>query len=182
MRRAPTQPALPVCLKWRVVDRFNLRRAWQQVKDNRCAPGVDGMTDRRRVSVLHARALARHPSSLAGRHLLAATRAAGGDAQAFGRGSLARDTDRCRSVGRASHPAGPHADLRPGLLRVELRLPSRTRSARSTPAGSALGRRGLSGRRGSGSRRKRPMRASRRRSLTLRPTRAMSTSCAPAFG
>ena len=44
MRRAPTQPVLPECFMWRVVDRFNLRRAWQQVKDNRGAPGVDGMT------------------------------------------------------------------------------------------------------------------------------------------
>ncbi len=44
MRRAPTQPALQECLMWRVVDRFNLLRAWEQVKDNRGAPGVDGMT------------------------------------------------------------------------------------------------------------------------------------------
>ncbi len=44
MRRAPTQPALQECLMRRVVDRFNLLRAWEQVKDNRGAPGVDGMT------------------------------------------------------------------------------------------------------------------------------------------
>ena len=44
MRRAPTQPALHDRLMWRVLDRFNLLRAWQQVKDNQGAPGVDGMT------------------------------------------------------------------------------------------------------------------------------------------
>ncbi len=44
MRRAPTQPALHESLMGQVVERFNMRRAWQQVKDNRGAPGVDGMT------------------------------------------------------------------------------------------------------------------------------------------
>ena len=44
MRRAPTQPALHDRLMWRIVDRFNMLRAWQQVKDNQGAPGVDGMT------------------------------------------------------------------------------------------------------------------------------------------
>ena len=44
MRRAPTQPALHDGLMGWVVDRNNLRRAWQQVKANRGAPGVDGMT------------------------------------------------------------------------------------------------------------------------------------------
>ena len=44
MRRAPTQPALQDRLMERALDRFNLRRAWEQVKDNRGAPGVDGMT------------------------------------------------------------------------------------------------------------------------------------------
>ena len=44
MRRAPTQPALHDGLLERVMDRNNLRRAWRQVKANRGAPGVDGMT------------------------------------------------------------------------------------------------------------------------------------------
>ena len=44
MRRAPTQPALHESLMRQVVDRNNLRRAWRQVKANRGAPGVDGMT------------------------------------------------------------------------------------------------------------------------------------------
>ncbi|MCP4249311.1 MAG: group II intron reverse transcriptase/maturase, partial [bacterium] len=44
MRRAPTQPALHGSLMRQVVDRNNLRRAWRQVKANRGAPGVDGMT------------------------------------------------------------------------------------------------------------------------------------------
>ncbi|MCP3994713.1 MAG: hypothetical protein GY722_06580 [bacterium] len=44
MRRASTQPALHESLMERVMDRYNLCRAWQQVKTNRGAPGVDGMT------------------------------------------------------------------------------------------------------------------------------------------
>ena len=35
MRRASTQPALRGSLMERVMDRNNLRRAWEQVKDNR---------------------------------------------------------------------------------------------------------------------------------------------------
>ena len=44
MRRTPTQPALHDGLMERVVERDNLRRAWRQVKANRGAPGIDGMT------------------------------------------------------------------------------------------------------------------------------------------
>ena len=44
MRRASTQPALHGSLMERVMERNNLRRAWEQVKDNRGAPGIDDMT------------------------------------------------------------------------------------------------------------------------------------------
>ncbi len=44
MRRTSTQPALHDRLMERVLDRFNMRSAWEQVKANRGAPGVDGMT------------------------------------------------------------------------------------------------------------------------------------------
>ena len=44
MRRTSTQPALQDRLLERVVNRFNLRRAWAQVKDNWGTPGVDSMT------------------------------------------------------------------------------------------------------------------------------------------
>ncbi len=43
MRRAFTQPALHGSLMRRVMDRNNLRSAWEQVKANRGAPGVDGI-------------------------------------------------------------------------------------------------------------------------------------------
>ena len=42
-RRRPTQPALHDDLMARVVDSANRRRAWQQVKANQGAPGIDGM-------------------------------------------------------------------------------------------------------------------------------------------
>ena len=44
MRRAPPQPALHDDLMGRVMARGNLRSAWQQVKANRGAPCVDGVT------------------------------------------------------------------------------------------------------------------------------------------
>ncbi|MCP5071330.1 MAG: group II intron reverse transcriptase/maturase, partial [bacterium] len=44
MRRASTQAALHGGLVERVMGSSNVRGAWQQVKDNRGAPGVDGMT------------------------------------------------------------------------------------------------------------------------------------------
>lgn len=43
-RREPTQPALHDDLMVRVMAPENLRRAWQRVKANRGAPGVDGMS------------------------------------------------------------------------------------------------------------------------------------------
>jgi len=43
-RRGPAQPALHDNLMERVLDRANLQRAWKQVKANRGAPGIDGMT------------------------------------------------------------------------------------------------------------------------------------------
>ena len=43
-RRVSTQPALHDDLMERMVASANLRRAWKQVRANRGAPGVDGMT------------------------------------------------------------------------------------------------------------------------------------------
>ena len=43
-RRGPTQPTLHDNLMERVLDRASLQRAWKQVKANRGAPGIDGMT------------------------------------------------------------------------------------------------------------------------------------------
>jgi len=44
LRREPTQPALDDDLLMRVLARANLRSAWQQVKANQGAPGVDSMS------------------------------------------------------------------------------------------------------------------------------------------
>ena len=43
-RRGPTQPALHDNLMERVLDRANLQQAWEQVKANGGASGIDGMT------------------------------------------------------------------------------------------------------------------------------------------
>ena len=42
--RVDTQPALDTHLMERVVEEENMQRAWQQVKANKGAPGIDRMT------------------------------------------------------------------------------------------------------------------------------------------
>ena len=52
-RRAATQPTLDTHLMERVVDTANVRRAWQRVKANHGAPGIDGLTVEETEAWLH---------------------------------------------------------------------------------------------------------------------------------
>src|SRR3990170_2869246 len=82
--------------------------------------------------------------------LLPTTGAPGDDPEA-GRGRAgAGDTDRSRPADPASHRASPDADLRSGILRVELRLPTETFRPWSAQAGTSPYPGGLPHRRRSG--------------------------------
>ncbi len=136
-RRVFTQPALHDNLMERIVDPANMRRAWKRVKANQGAPGSDGMTleDFPTFARLHWPAI--RQALLDGTYQPKPVR----------RVSIAKPNGPGNST---SHRASPHTDIRPDIFRVEFRFSAGTLRPRSSTAGTADYRRGLSHRRGFG--------------------------------
>ena len=76
-----------------VVERGNMRRAYQRVVENKGAAGVDGMPVSELKELAEA-ALAEREAGTVGRPVFAAAGAAGGNPQAGGRGADARASRR----------------------------------------------------------------------------------------
>jgi len=93
---------------------------------------------------------AQHERSPPHGHLPTVAAAQESHSQEANGGAVAGDSGRDRPDDPAGDLAGAHADLRPGVLRVELRLSTQTLGPRGASAGASLRGRGLSDRRRSG--------------------------------
>ena len=107
----------------RVVERSNLRLAYQRVVENKGAPGVDER-DGGRVQRLAQGALAEREAGAAGRAISAAAGASSGHPEAVGRGAHTGHADGGGSADPAGAASGPATGVRADVLGRQLRLPS----------------------------------------------------------
>ena len=130
-----TAPFATFPLMEQICDRENLITAWERVRSNAGAAGVDGLTIEQTAEAPTRRTGPGSGTRLAGRDLSTATGPSGGDSETGWRGTPSGHTHRAGSTDPASDSPGPEPAMGPDVLRVELRIPAK-------PLGASGGRPG----------------------------------------
>ena len=115
-----------------IVERDNLRKALAQVKRNKGAAGVDGMS----LGALAPYLKEHWPTIRAQLLLQAEAGAARRDTEGIGRPKAARHPDGARPLHSAGNAAGAAGGLGPDVLRAQLRLPTEALGASGGDAGA----------------------------------------------
>src|SRR5262249_6192082 len=138
----PENPAATMRMMEEGCERENLVRAWQRVRENKGAPGIDGVTIDDAKSFLREHLPDIRSPLLAG-DLPAATGQTGRDTQTGRRGQETRRPLCRRQTDPTGRAAGSAKALGPDVLRAQLRLPPRTFRPSGRGPGATVCRRGL---------------------------------------